>query len=226
MTINQISVFLENKPGQLAEFTRLLEENQIDMRALSIAETQDFGILRLIVDDPYKTVNVVKEAGYICAVTPVLAVELSDKPGSLVKLLTALGEGGINVEYSYAFIARKKDVAYMAFRVNDPEKAVGGAGSEPGTPAVARRLVLFVQRLIKAHSQTVSSNSKGIQQGFRWMPFSMPVFPMRFGSISAAIVTKRRQTISSPSGRKQSIQIPSDNAWLTVIKHGSCKGDG
>ena len=67
---------------------------------------------------------------------------------------------------------------------------------------------------------------KGIQQGFRWMPFSMPVFPMRFGSISAAIVTKRRQTISSPSGRKQSIQIPSDNAWLTVIKHGSCKGDG
>ena len=63
MTINQISVFLENKPGQLAEFTRLLEENQIDMRALSIAETQDFGILRLIVDDPYKTVNVVKDAG-------------------------------------------------------------------------------------------------------------------------------------------------------------------
>ena len=123
MTINQISVFLENKPGQLTEFTRLLEENQIDMRALSIAETQDFGILRLIVDDPYKTVNVVKDAGYICAVTPVLAVELSDKPGSLVKLLTALGEGGINVEYSYAFTARKKDVAYMILRVTDNEKA-------------------------------------------------------------------------------------------------------
>ena len=124
MTINQISVFLENKPGQLAEFTRLLEKNQIDMRALSIAETQDFGILRLIVDDPYKTVNVVKEAGFICAITPVLAVEMSDKPGSLVKMLTALGESGINVEYTYAFITRKKDVAYMAFRVNDPEKAI------------------------------------------------------------------------------------------------------
>ncbi len=124
MTINQISVFLENKPGQLAEFTRLLEKNQIDMRALSIAETQDFGILRLIVDDPYKTVNVVKEAGFICAVTPVLGVEVSDKPGSLVKMLTALGESGINVEYTYAFITRKKDAAYMAFRVNDPEKAV------------------------------------------------------------------------------------------------------
>ena len=123
MTINQIFVFLENKPGQLAEFTRLLEEHQIDMRALSIAETQDFGILRLIVDEPYKTVNVAKEAGYVCAVTPVLAVEISDKPGSLVKMLSALGENGINVEYTYAFITRKKDVAYMVFRVNDPEKA-------------------------------------------------------------------------------------------------------
>ena len=123
MTINQISVFLENKPGQLAEFTRLLEKNQIDMRALSIAEAQDFGILRLIVDDSYKTVNVVKEAGYVCSVTPVLAVALSDKPGSLVKLLTALGEGNINVEYTYAFITRKKDIAYMVMRVDDPEKA-------------------------------------------------------------------------------------------------------
>lgn len=123
MTISQISVFLENKPGQLAEFTELMEENQIDMRALSIAETQDFGILRLIVDDPYKTVNVAKEAGYICAITPVLAVELPDKPGSLVKLLTALGKGGINLEYTYAFITRKKDAAYMVLRVNDPEKA-------------------------------------------------------------------------------------------------------
>ena len=123
MAINQISVFLENKPGQLAEFTRLLEQNQIDMRALSIAETQDFGILRLIVDDPYDTVNVAKDAGYICAVTPVLAIEIPDKPGSLVKMLSALGEAGINVEYTYAFLTRKKDVAYMVFRVNDPDKA-------------------------------------------------------------------------------------------------------
>ena len=123
MTINQISVFLENKPGQLAEFTRLMEKNQIDMRALSIVEAQDFGILRLIVDDSYKTVNVVKEAGYVCSVTPVLAVALSDKPGSLVKLLTALGEGNINVEYTYAFITRKKDIAYMVMQVDDPEKA-------------------------------------------------------------------------------------------------------
>lgn len=124
MTINQISVFLENTPGQLAEFTRLLEKAQIDMRALSIAETQDFGILRLIVDDPYKTVSVVKDAGYICSITPVLAVEITDKPGSLVKMLTALSGGGINIEYTYAFTARKKDMAYMVLRVNDSEKAV------------------------------------------------------------------------------------------------------
>ncbi|HIU36566.1 MAG TPA: ACT domain-containing protein [Candidatus Fimenecus excrementigallinarum] len=123
MTINQISVFLENRPGQLAEFTKLLEENQIDMRAMTIAESQDFGILRLVVDDPYKTVSVVKEAGYICAVTPVLAVEIPDKPGSLVGMLAKLGEGGVNLEYTYAFTARKKDAAYMALRVNDPEKA-------------------------------------------------------------------------------------------------------
>ncbi len=124
MTINQISVFLENTPGQLAEFTRLLEKAQIDMRALSIAETQDFGILRLIVDDPYKTVSVVKDAGYICSITPVLAVEITDKPGSLVKMLTALSGGGVNIEYTYAFTARKKDMAYMVLRVNDSDKAV------------------------------------------------------------------------------------------------------
>ena len=124
MTINQISVFLENTPGQLAEFTRILEKAQIDMRALSIAETQDFGILRLIVDDPYKTVSVVKDAGYICSITPVLAVEITDKPGSLVKMLTALSGGGVNIEYTYAFTARKKDMAYMVLRVNDSDKAV------------------------------------------------------------------------------------------------------
>ena len=124
MTINQISVFLENTPGQLAEFTRLLEKAQIDMRALSIAETQDFGILRLIVDDPYKTVSVVKDAGYICSITPVLAVEITDKPGSLVKMLTALSGGGVNIEYTYAFTARKKDMSYMVLRVNDSDKAV------------------------------------------------------------------------------------------------------
>ena len=123
MKSEQLSVFLENRAGRLAEVTHTLAEAGVNIRALSLADTSDFGILRLIVDEPYKTVNVAKEAGYVCAVTPVLAVEISDKPGSLVKMLSALGENGINVEYTYAFITRKKDVAYMVFRVNDPEKA-------------------------------------------------------------------------------------------------------
>ena len=123
MTVKQISVFVENKPGQLARFTKVLEKNRIDMRALSIAETPDFGILRVIVDDPYKTACVLKEENYIFSITPVLAAAVSDEPGSLVKILDLLGENNINLEYTYAFITRKKDLAYMIFRVEDNEKA-------------------------------------------------------------------------------------------------------
>lgn len=80
MTAKQISVFLENKPGQLREFALLLQQHQIDMRALSVAEAEDFGILRLIVDDPYKTACVLKDAGYVFSITPVLALEIPDQP--------------------------------------------------------------------------------------------------------------------------------------------------
>lgn len=124
MTVQQISVFLENRPGGLAEFTKVLSENNIDMRAMCIAETPDFGILRIIVDDVYNTMCTIREAGYICSATKVLAVEIPDKPGSLLNTLTVLGENGINLEYSYAFTTSKKDVAYMILRVNDNERAV------------------------------------------------------------------------------------------------------
>ena len=90
---------------------------------MCIAETPDFGILRIIVDDVYNTMCTMKEAGYICSVTKVLAVEIPDKPGSLLRTLTVLGESNINLEYSYAFTTRKKDVAYMILRVNDNERA-------------------------------------------------------------------------------------------------------
>lgn len=123
MTVQQISVFLENKPGGLASFAKVLSENNINMRAMCIAETPDFGILRIIVDDVYNTMCTMKEAGYICSVTKVLAVAIPDKPGSLLHTLTVLGENGINLEYSYAFTTSKKDVAYMILRVNDNEKA-------------------------------------------------------------------------------------------------------
>ena len=95
MTVKQISVFVENKAGKLAELTEYLHRQDIDMRALSIAETQDFGIVRMIVDDAYKTSCILKEAGYVVSITPVLAVEMPDEPGSLFRILQTLGEGGI-----------------------------------------------------------------------------------------------------------------------------------
>ena len=124
MTIKQLSVFVENKPGKLAEFTKLLSEHGIDMRALSIAETPYFGILRVIVDDPYQTTCVLKDADYIFSITPVIAVAIPDEPGSLSRIVDILGAGGINVEYTYAFITRNKDLAYMIFRVENNEKAI------------------------------------------------------------------------------------------------------
>lgn len=124
MTVKQISVFIENKPGRLAEFTKLLQEHGIDMRALSLADGEDFGILRIIVDDSYKAARMLKEENMVFSVTPVLAIEIADEPGSLVNLLELLGESGINIQYTYAFLSRKKDSAYMILRVADNEKAI------------------------------------------------------------------------------------------------------
>lgn len=123
MTVKQISVFVENKPGRLAEFTNVLRSNNIDMRALSMAETPDFGILRVIVDDPFGTACVLKDAGYIASITPVLAVKVADEPGSLFKILDILAEANINLEYTYAFLTREKDSAYIIFRVEDNDRA-------------------------------------------------------------------------------------------------------
>lgn len=124
MTVKQISVFLENKPGAMAEFTDVLSKNNIDMRALSLAEASDFGIVRVIVDDVYNAMQVIKDAGFICSAAKVLAVAIPDEPGGLAKVIHYLGESGINVEYMYAFTTTQKDLAYMIFRVKDNEKAV------------------------------------------------------------------------------------------------------
>ena len=124
MTVKQISVFVENKPGRLAEMAALLGQQDIDMRALSIAEAEDFGIVRIIVDDAYNTAQVLKEAGYVFSITPVLAAAIPDEPGGLSRILVLLGENGINLEYTYAFIAREKGLAYMIMRVTDNEKAI------------------------------------------------------------------------------------------------------
>lgn len=124
MSIKQISVFIENKPGALYAMTGVLAQNKVDMRALSLAETSDFGIARMIVSDVYKTTTILKEAGYVHSITPVLGVAIPDVPGGLNKVLQVLTDAKVNVEYMYAFLGGKKsDGAYMIFRVADSEKA-------------------------------------------------------------------------------------------------------
>ena len=129
MMIKQISVFLENQPGALYAMTGILAQNQIDMRAFSLAETSDFGIARIIVDDVYKTTTVLKDAGYVHNITPVLGVAIPDVPGGLNKVLQALTDARVNVEYMYAFLGgRDVDHAYMIFRVADSAAATAALG--------------------------------------------------------------------------------------------------
>ena len=123
MSVKQISVFLENKPGSLADMTRALAENGIDMRAFSLAETSDFGIARVIVDDLYKTTAVLKDAGFVHTVSSVLAVAIPDVPGGLSRVLAVLRDGEVNIGYMYAFLGGKKDGAYMIFKVAGHHRA-------------------------------------------------------------------------------------------------------
>ena len=124
MFINQISVFLENKSGQLAEFIKLLADNNIDIQALSIAETQDYGILRIIVDRPDDTAKLLQENNFPCKLTSVLAVTVPDTPGSLTNILSVLAENNISLEYSYAFFSREKGSACIVIRVEDNDAAL------------------------------------------------------------------------------------------------------
>ena len=124
MSIKQISVFVENRPGALYGLTGVLAQNQIDMRALNLSETSDFGIARIIASDVYKATTVLKDAGYVNSITPVLAVAIPDVPGGLNRVLQVLADAKENVEYMYAILGGKDvDHAYMIFRVADPEKA-------------------------------------------------------------------------------------------------------
>lgn len=124
MTVKQISIFVENRPGALLELTSFLAEKNVDMRALSLADTKDFGILRLIVSNVEETYALLKNEGYIVTLTDVLAVTIEDKPGGLVKVLKVLGDADVNIEYSYAFTSRIENHAYTIFRVADNDKAI------------------------------------------------------------------------------------------------------
>jgi hypothetical protein len=123
MVINQISVFLENKPGTLSELTDTLALTNINMRALSLADTSDFGIARIIVDDADAAAESLRKNEYIVNVTPVLALEITDKSGSLNNILKLLGKNGCNIEYMYGFTGRKTNSAYMIMRATDATAA-------------------------------------------------------------------------------------------------------
>ena len=122
MTIHQISVFLENRAGQLAEITKVLADSGIDMRAISIAETADYGVLRLIVDQPQKTTATLLEHGFVLSMTPVTVVAVPDQPGGLAPVLQLVAEGSIDIEYMYSLFTHTEGRAYMVFRVSDDEK--------------------------------------------------------------------------------------------------------
>jgi len=124
MKVRQISIFLENKSGRLAKVTRVLGENGINIRALSIADTTDFGILRLIVSEPEKAHAVLKESGFTVSATDVIAVEVADTPGGLAVTLETLEKSGINIEYLYAFVQKASSAALVVFRVEQVEEAV------------------------------------------------------------------------------------------------------
>ncbi len=123
-TIKQISAFLENKKGRLAEMTEVLAKESINIRALSLAENANFGVARMIVDNPDKCARVLKENNFIARETDVIAVEVSDKPGGLHKVVSVLDKAKINIEYMYATIERRKNNAVVIFRIDDNEKAL------------------------------------------------------------------------------------------------------
>ena len=128
MHIHQISVFLENRTGQLAVITRLLADNGIDLRAISIAETADYGLARMIVDDSHKASKILLEHGDILSMTPVWAVEVPDRPGGLAEVLAVLAENHVDVEYMYSLFAHQEGKAYMVMRIHDEPRFLSTLG--------------------------------------------------------------------------------------------------
>ena len=123
MAIQQLTVFVENKQGTMVSITDTLSKHEINLRALSIAETQDFGILRLIVNDEAAAESILKEEGYLIKITDVVGIKIGDQPGKLSAALKVLDDHKINVEYLYAFMVRTEKHAYMVIRVEDNEAA-------------------------------------------------------------------------------------------------------
>lgn len=124
MIVKQVSVFLENRAGRLAEVTGILADQNVNIRALSLADSADFGILRLIVDDVERAKRILKQEGLTVRETDVVAVEVPDRPGGLAHLLQIFKDENVNVEYMYAFVKAPSQSAVMIFRFEDPHKAL------------------------------------------------------------------------------------------------------
>jgi hypothetical protein len=122
--VEQVSIFLENKPGGLEDVMRILKDADINIRTLNLADTSDFGILRLIVNDVEKTTKVLKENGLTVSRTTVVAVEVPDRPGGLYSILAVLSKNSINVEYLYAFVEKSGENAVIIFRFDNPDAAI------------------------------------------------------------------------------------------------------
>ncbi len=142
MAVNQISVFLENRTGKLAEITGLLAENKINLRAISIAETADYGVLRIIADDSEKATNVLLNSGNIINMNPVTVVAVPDKPAGLSELLNMLAKSNVSIEYMYSLFTHQNDKAYMVFRVTDYENFIALLNANGLTPVSADELGL------------------------------------------------------------------------------------
>lgn len=124
MTITQLSIFVENKPGKLVQALEVLSDAKVDMRALSLADTADFGILRIIADKPDEAMNSLQDAGFIVKSNDVIAIEIDDRPGGLASVIRLLSDANIDIEYTYAFVSHRKDKAYVILRVENNVAAI------------------------------------------------------------------------------------------------------
>ena len=124
MIIKQISIFVENKPGRLAEITEIIAKNNINIRALSVADTTHFGILRIIVENPEEVERILRDAGLTVSITSVITACIHDRPGGLAEVLKLLSSRDIQIEYMYAFIAKSDNEAYVVMRIEAEDAAV------------------------------------------------------------------------------------------------------
>ena len=138
--VYQISVFLENRAGQFAEITGILAENNVDLRAISIAETTDYGVLRIIVDNAEKATSILMQHGYLMSMTPVLVIAVPDQPGGVAKVLATLAEGNIDIEYMYSLFTHKEDKSYIVFRVAEADKFIALLNAQGITPCTNEEL--------------------------------------------------------------------------------------